>query len=95
MKTIISILTIVGIAFGAYFYIDNRYAQCEDVKKIEKRLDYKIVSDQLKSVQDRIWRLEDRNAKEKVVPKTVKEEQRQLESDKKLLEKKLENLEKK
>jgi len=95
MKTIISILTVVGIAFGAYFYIDNRYAQCEDVKKIERRLDYKIIADQLKSVQDRIWRLEDRNAKEKVIPKSVKEEQRQLEEDKNLLQKKLEVLENK
>ena len=60
MKTIISILTIVGIAFGAYFYIENRYALSDELKQVEKRLDYKILSDQHNSIQHRIWQIQDR-----------------------------------
>jgi len=95
MKTIISLLTIIGICFGAYIYIENRYALSEEVKKIEQRLDYKITSDQIQSKQQRIWGLEDRYPNKSKMPETVKEEYRQLEVDKSVLEKKLEVLEKK
>ena len=95
MKTIISIFTIIGIAFGAYFYIDNRYALSQEVKKIEQRLDYKIIADQLQTKQERIWKISDRYPDSQKMPPAVKEEKRQLETDKVILEKKLEKLEKK
>ena len=71
IQMIAGILAIIAIAFGAYFFIDSRYARCEDVrrsdqqiadglKKMGERLDYKIVSDQYKDVRDRIWKIEDR-----------------------------------
>lgn len=95
MKTIISILTILGIAFGAYFWLDNEYAKCAEVKKIEQRLDHKIATDYLQSKQQRIWALEDRYPNKDKMPTPVKEEYRQLQEEKKLLEKKIEVMEKK
>ena len=92
MKTVIAILTILGFAFGAYFFVDDKYARCEDVKKIEKRLDYKIVSDQLLSVQQRIWQIEDR-FQEKKMDTTTKEEVRGLEIKKEELNSKMKVLE--
>ena len=34
MKTIISILTVLGFAFGAWFYIDKEKADCKDVQML-------------------------------------------------------------
>jgi hypothetical protein len=92
MKKIIAILTILGFAFGAYFYIDGKYASCEDVKKIEKRLDYKIISDQLQAIQDRIWKILDRFQGKKM-DMTTEEELRTLEVKKEQLREKTKILE--
>ncbi len=94
MKTIVTICTILAFAFGAWFYLDDRFAKCEDVKKVEKRLDLKILSDQLMHIQQRIWTIKDR-AGEKPKDPTVKEELNRLEIDKQLMEKKLDAAEKK
>jgi len=95
MKTILGILGIVGIIFGAYFYIDNRYAQSEDLKQIERRLDYKIISDQLEFKDQRITVIRNRYPDLSKMPYTVKEEFERLEREKKVLEMKLSTLEKK
>jgi predicted phage-related endonuclease len=92
MKTIIAILTILAFAFGAYFYLDDRYARCEDVKKVEKRLDYKIVSDQLQAIQQRIWQIQDRFQNKKM-DATIKEEVRELEVKKEQLNDKMKVME--
>lgn len=93
IKPIIALCTLIGITFSVYFYSENRYAKAEDLKKIEKRLDYKIVSDQIMSVSERLWKIEDRygnNPKDK----TIKEEVRNLKGKKELLDRKLELLQK-
>lgn len=94
MKTIIAILTILGFAFATYFYVDNKYAPAEDLKKVEKRLDYKIVSDQAQSVQERIWKIEDRHPDKSKMDTTTKEEMRTLELKQKELNEKMKTLEK-
>lgn len=60
MKQLVSIVTIIGMAFGAYFFLDSRYAKCGDVKAIERRLDVKIEGDILNQQQNRLWAMEDR-----------------------------------
>jgi len=94
MKTIIAILTILAFAFGAYFYFEQRYALCEDVKKVEKRLDYKIISDQFLYKEQRQLELEKRYPEKEKMPESVKEEYQKVLSDKIRLEKKLDQLEK-
>jgi len=100
MKTIIAILTILGFAFGAWFYIDGKKADCEDVKKVEetvkkveKRLDYKILSDQLESTQERIYKIKDRYENKKM-DETSKERLHELEQKKEELDRKMKTLEK-
>ncbi len=95
MKTIISLLTIIGICFGAYFYIENRYALSQELEKTKQRLDYKIVSDQVQWKQQRMWTLDDRYPDKAQMPKSVKEEYQEIQEEKKVLEKKLDILEKK
>jgi len=93
MKTIITILTILGFAFGGYFYIENRYALAQELEKTKQRLEYKIISDQTQSIQDRIWKIIDRFQK-KEMDDTTKEELRSLEVNKEKLNDKLKALEK-
>ena len=93
MKTFITILTILGFAFGAYFYIENRYALSQELEKTKQRLEYKIVGDQIQSIQDRIWKIIDRFQK-KEMDETTKEELRSLEVNKEKLNDKLKALEK-
>jgi len=92
MKTFLAILFILGAFFGAYQYIDNRYALSANLgatqkamERLEQRLDQKMLSDQLKSIQDRIWKIEDRCGKEPKDP-TVREELRKLYEEKRQIE---------
>lgn len=78
MKKIATILTILGMAFTAFFFFDNRYALSESMEVLEQRLDYKIVSDQQMTVMERVWKLEDRY-EDREMPDSVKEEIRTLE----------------
>jgi hypothetical protein len=95
IAVIIGILTIIGIVFGVNSYIANRYALAEDVRKVEKRLDYKITDDQLQATQERMWKLEDRN-KGKQIEKWSEsdiERYRLLKEMKEKLKKKLDKME--
>jgi hypothetical protein len=91
LQMALAIIAVFGACFGAYEFLEK--AQCADIKMIEQRLDWKILADQLKVTQDRIWTLEDRY-KGKVMPESVKEEYRVLQEDKKRMEFKLTILEK-
>ena len=83
MAKAISILTLIGMAFGVFFYLDTHYAKCAEVKAIERRLDYKIESDKLNATQDRLWTMEDRYGPDpdKVVDPTVRQRMKELKSD--------------
>ncbi len=75
MKNIIGIVasftSVIVIIIGAYVYIENRYAlknQLQQIEnslnskalRIEKKLEIKILSDDISQIQDRIWVLQDR-----------------------------------
>lgn len=91
---IIAILTLFGILFGAYQYMETRYALAQEVKKIEQRLDYKILTDQLKAIQQRIWTIQDRFNNKKM-DTTTKEEVRDLEQNKEQIQEKIKVFEQK
>jgi hypothetical protein len=98
MKTIVTLIVIISACFSVYFYIDGHYAKCADVSQakeqvaqVSQRLDYKIVSDQYRAVQQRIWLIEDRFAAKKM-DKTTKEEYQKLQTDKDDLKRQLDGM---
>ena len=93
VASIIGLLTLFGFLFGAYQFFDNRYALSEEVKKVEKRLDYKILSDQYNAIQQREWTIQDRY-QGKPVPQTTSEELRNLDQKKSEIKGKMDTLEK-
>lgn len=95
-KCIGAILGIVGLisaALGGYLHFDNKFARAEELNSVKKRLEYKILTDQYISVQDRIWKLEDRSSK-KSMDETAREEYRSLLNQKTLLDTQIKQLEK-
>lgn len=94
IQIIAGVLAIIAIAFGAYFYMEARYAKAEDVKeadkslatgmkKLEQRLDFKIISDQYKDTEQRIYRIEDRMKGKPIDqwPQEVRDEYRRLQAE--------------
>ena len=78
VEYILALTALIGIFWGSYRYIDTTYAKAGEMQQLEQRLDHKILSDQLYEIQKRRWTLEDRYAKGKEMPATVKEEYRLL-----------------
>ena len=105
---IAGIIALITVCFTVYFWFEGRYAHAGDmirametIKKIEIRLDYKITEDQLRSVQQRLYTIEDRYCHDKTkpcteanMPQTVAEEYRELKCDKERLQKELDELRK-
>lgn len=77
LKTLVTLATLIGIVFSAYFYLDSRYALARDLQLVEVRLEQKINSDQINNLQRRIWSIEDRYRGVRM-PEIVAEELREL-----------------
>lgn len=102
------ILALISVCFGAYFWFDDRYAHASDmvkamdaIKKVSIRLDYKIIEDQLRGVQQRIWTIEDRYCQDTTkpcdegkMPEIAKKQYRELKLERGRLQDGLENLSK-
>ena len=80
LAPILTVLTIIGMAFGVYFFLDATFAKCAEVKAIERRLDYKIESDTLNTLQERLWKMEDRYGPnpDKIPDPGVKQQMKEL-----------------
>jgi hypothetical protein len=96
MAKIISILTILGFAFGAFFWADTRFAKCAEVKSLEKRVNLAETGTILNQKQTRLWAYEDRYGKDpaKVSDPITRQEMKQLQVDIPALRGKMDALEK-
>lgn len=94
LTILVSLGSILGMAFGAYFYIETNYAKAAVVAQVEQRLDYKIKSDQSKEIQQRIWQLDDRY-ESKEMPESTKEEYRKIQEEKKQIDEELKDIRRK
>jgi hypothetical protein len=87
------ILALISTLFGGFFWLDSRYASSSELNKVKQRLEYKIVADQQKSIQERIWKIEDR-FQGKPMPPDVNDEHRKLGEENIRLKNKLTEMEK-
>jgi hypothetical protein len=87
--SIAAVLSMVGIIFGGYFYIDYRYALAEELEKTKSRLEQKISQDRVNWIQERLWKMDDRHQERKPTD-LEKEEIRKLKQEKEQIEKNLE-----
>lgn len=92
LNTIISISTLLGMAFGAYFFFEGRYALALTVERVEQRLENKILTDQEKDLRNRQWEIEDRYEKETSMPDIMKQEYRELKEERQQLLDRIKNL---
>lgn len=111
-ELIIMIAALVGLmvtCLGGYSWLNAEFAHATDmkavvesVKRLAVRLDYKIVEDQLRSTQQKIWNIEDRYCPDKSkpcdeskMPQTVRDEYRELKVEKEKLQNELKILQEK
>jgi len=96
---IIGALIAISVAcWGVFTYLE-KYALCEDVKKIEQKMDkgqqimeYKFKAIQLETIENRIYRAKEDAGKNPT--KTDKDKLHDLEQDKKKVEMELEEIKK-
>ena len=100
------IVGLIAMCFAVYFFFESRYAHAGDmvkamkaIRKMEIRLDYKIVEDQLRGIQKDIYIIEDRYCTDKSkpcteekMPQTVRERYRELVIEKENLRNELKDL---
>jgi peptidoglycan hydrolase CwlO-like protein len=82
MKIIISVVSFLIAVGAAYVAVDQRYAHAEEVKKLEMRLEQKILEDRSQSIQERIWRYEDRAEKTRSQAPELADAMRRLQMEK-------------
>ena len=93
LSSTLAIIALLSAAFGAYFYIDSRYALAMEFKQLKHQYIYDSKTSQAERLDDRIWTIEERY-KGKQMPPTVAEEYRTLKTRKQLLDIELMKLEK-
>ena len=62
-KSIAAVFIFSGTIGGGAFFIDDRFALDADLIQIGERLEAKIVSDDVRRIQDRVWAFDDRFGK--------------------------------
>jgi len=87
MGAVVCVVAFGGTLWKAHDYM-TQYALAEDLKQVNKRLDRKIMADDLNQTQQRIYIIEDRY-KGKVTDPTVQEELRALKDKKEEIKKEL------
>lgn len=93
-QSIIGLITIVGIVFSVYFFVDNKYAKAGEVRQLEQRFEHKITTDSLKATQNRLWQLEDKYGRDidKVKDSDVRKEMKELKEDIEMQKEKLKSI---
>lgn len=82
LKLIIGILVGLLALAGGLASFDARWAKASYVEQLALRLDQKIIEDRLDSVQERMWKLEDRYGIHKDQwPPEIRDEYRKLERE--------------
>jgi len=90
MNNLKVIIPVVIAIVSATIAVEARYAKSAYVKQVEQRLDQKIVTDRMDSIQNRIWKLEDRYGIACAeCPDVVKDEYRELEKEYEFLDRKI------
>ncbi|MBL4896290.1 MAG: hypothetical protein JKY75_05400 [Erythrobacter sp.] len=91
MKTGALIASTVGLCtlLGTAFTVDSRYAKIEDihdllvkVDQVDRRLEIKLKKDRCNSLQERMWKYEDRyGAVVDKMPQDIKDQYRELKKE--------------
>lgn len=57
---IVSLAAVITSVYSGMTWVDDRYANKDDVQLIELRLEQKIQQDRVQQIQQRLWQIEDR-----------------------------------
>jgi len=88
---IITLVTLIGVIFTGYFWLDNRYARAEAVAQLNQRFELKLKEDTRTQIQEGMWKLQDRLVQQPN-DTTAKEQLREYEVQKSNLDKEIDVL---
>lgn len=63
LKTIIALFSLISMTFGAFFFLDSRHAQNEDLVKLEARFTLNELYQLLRRAEDELYYYRDLNRK--------------------------------
>lgn len=81
LSNIGNFVLIMFTVIGGYIAVDNHYAKAAEVKKLELRIEQKIIMDRQDRVQERIWKFEDKYPDIEKAPVERKREYKQLQKE--------------
>jgi hypothetical protein len=81
----VEVSTFITIIVGILIGLDTYFVKADDFKKLELRLEQKIISDRADQLEQREWTLEDRYGKVESMPQEVKAEYRRIRMQKVIL----------
>jgi len=89
-----ALATLMTSLYGGLEWADTRYANAGDVKAIELRLEQKILTDQLRDIEVRLWTLQERYGKELEKPEhaTLRAEYQRLQQQQHDIEEQLQDI---
>lgn len=90
----IGIFTLVGMIFGAPYFLDNHYAKASDQQNTASKLEQKILEDKYSAIESHIWSIQDRFKNLDKAPKEVRDELRDLQNRKDRIKSRLDVLDK-
>jgi DNA-binding MarR family transcriptional regulator len=93
--SIIAILTLFGIFFGAYRHFENRYALAEGLKKTNQTLNYHMTSEKYDRKQKQILELELKYPEKSKMSPELRELYEELKMDKEEYKRQLDKMEQK
>lgn len=60
MQKYLTVFMLIVAVGGVLLGWESRYAKADQVRMIEQRLDQKILQDRMESIQERMWKMEDK-----------------------------------
>jgi predicted DNA-binding transcriptional regulator len=60
LRKLAPVLSVLVVVSGWFAYVDSRYAHSGNVQMIERRLDKKILEDDLRALKKKLWQEQDR-----------------------------------
>ena len=89
LSAILGLILAVGAVYAGARGVESRYALNRDLKLVEYRLNQKILQDEYKFIQRRIWALEDRYKSPRDMPPEIRRQYRDLKLRLQQLERKM------
>jgi hypothetical protein len=90
----VGIFTIIGMIFGAPYFLDQHYAKASDLNATNSRLEQKILEDRYEALNGHIWSIQEHFKNINKAPDEIRKELSDLKDKKDRVKNRLDQLDK-